>query len=60
MVDVDKAVIAKIKKKGETFEVLVDCDKALDFKEGKATLDEALATEEVFKDSKKGLHASEH
>ncbi len=60
MVDIDKAIIARIKKEGETFEVLVDCDKAIEFKQGKATLDEALATEEVFKDSKKGLHASEH
>lgn len=60
MIDIDKAVIAKLKKEGETFEVLVDCDKALAFKEGNAKLEEALATEEVFKDSKKGLHASEH
>jgi len=60
MVDVDKAVIAKLKKDGEIFEVLVDCDKAIDFKEGKATLAEALVAEHIFKDSKKGLNASEH
>ena len=35
MVDVDKAVIARLKKGGKQFEIKVDCDKALEFKEGK-------------------------
>jgi len=59
MVDVDKAVIARIKKEGKHFEILVDCDKALAFKEGKATLDDALATEEIYEDVKKGTRASQ-
>ena len=58
MVDVDKAVIARLRKDGFTFEVLVDCDQALLFREGKATLDDALATNDVFSDVKKGFHAA--
>ncbi len=59
MVDIDKAVIARLKKQGENFEVLVDCNKAMDFRKGNATLQEALVTEEIYKDSKKGEHANE-
>ena len=59
-IDINKAVLARLKVEGETFEVLVDCEKALDFRHGKGSLDEALAGKEVFKDSKKGLRASEH
>jgi len=60
MVDVAKAVIARLKKEGREFEVLVDCDKAIEFKKGKGNIDEVIATDEVFSDSKKGDHASEH
>lgn len=61
MVNVDKAIIARIKKEGKTFEVLVDCDKALDFKDGKLeSLDEVLATQDIYSDVKQGEHASEH
>lgn len=59
MVSVEKAVIARLKQQNENFEILVDCDKALEFREGKASLEDALATLTVFKDVKKGLHASE-
>ena len=59
MVGVDKAVIARLKKGGNNFEVLVDCDLALALKEGKAVdMKDVLAAEEVFDDSKKGLQAS--
>ena len=59
MVDVDKAVIARLKKGNLHFEVLVDCDLALDFKEGKhVEIADILAAEEVFENSKKGLRAS--
>lgn len=58
--NVDDAVICRLKKEGSNFEILVDCDKAMDFKQGKASLDDALVTDEVFKDVKKGEHASEH
>lgn len=60
MVDVNKAVLAEFKKSGYNFEILVDCEKALQFKEGKKmSLDEVVVTKDVFKDVKKGLHASE-
>ncbi|MBU2589790.1 MAG: ribosome assembly factor SBDS [Nanoarchaeota archaeon] len=59
MVDVNKAVIARLTKNGKTFEVLVDCDKALAFKEGKAELDEALATDDIFSDVKQDEKPSE-
>ncbi|QQG38687.1 MAG: ribosome assembly factor SBDS [Candidatus Woesearchaeota archaeon] len=60
MVDIDKAIIARLKVKNEKFEILVDCDKALEFKEGKSiSLDEIIATDSIFKDVKKGEHASE-
>ncbi len=60
MIDINKAVIARLKKAGENFEVLVDLDKALDFRKGKAKIDEVLAAEYIYKDSKKGMKASEH
>ena len=61
MVRVDQAIIARLKKEGEVFEVLVDCDKALAYRHGKLnTLSEVLASKEIFKDVKKGLRASEH
>lgn len=60
MVDVDRAVIARLKKEGETFEILVDCDKALEYRVGKVSLDDVLATFDIFKDVKKGEHASEN
>ena len=59
MVDVDKAIIARLKMKGINYEVLVDCENALAFKAGRIkNLDEVLATKDIFNDVKKGLHAS--
>lgn len=60
MKSVDEAVIARIKKQGENFEVLVDLEKAMDYKHGKVNLDEVLVADTVFSDAKKGLKASEH
>src|SRR3989344_8808847 len=58
MVDVDRSVIARLKKAGQVFEILVDCDKALDFKAGRSvSLDDVLATDDIFKDVKKGEKA---
>ena len=58
--NLDEAVIARIKKQGLNFEVLVDCEKALDFKKGKANLDDVLASgEQIFKDVKKAEHVKE-
>ena len=55
MVSVEDAVIARISKEGSDFEILVDPDKALEFKRGKEiNVEEILAVPEIFKDSKKG------
>ncbi len=61
-ISVDKAVIARLKTHGETFEILVDPYLARDFKEGKdVPIEEILATPPyVFKDAHKGDKASEH
>ncbi|WP_457590853.1 ribosome assembly factor SBDS [Geoglobus sp.] len=59
MVSLEKAVIARLKKGGETFEVLVDPYLARDLKEGKeVNFDDLVAVEEVFHDAKKGDRAS--
>lgn len=60
MVSVDKAVIARLKREGKNFEILVDCEKAIEFKQGKSSLEDAVVTFDIFEDVKKGLHASEH
>jgi len=59
MVSIDKAVIARITKGGEQFEIYVDSEKALEFKKGKEySMENLLATNEIFKDAKKGDRAS--
>jgi ribosome maturation protein SDO1 len=59
MVSLEKAVIARLKRGGEVFEVLVDPYLARDLKEGKEVdFEQLLAVEEVFKDAKKGERAS--
>lgn len=60
MTNIEEAVIARLKIQGETFEILVDCDKAIDFKSGKCSLNEAIVTNEIFKDVKQGERASEN
>jgi len=58
--NVDDAVICRLKKQGIGFEVMCDCDKTMDFKHGKASFDDAIVTaDEIFKDVKKGDKASE-
>ncbi len=58
-VSVDKAVIARFEKFGKKFEVLVDPEKAVEFKSGKnIPLEEILAVEEVFEDARKGLRCT--
>jgi len=59
MVSLDKAVVAKLKKHGEVFEVLVDPYLARDLKEGrKVDFEKLLAAEEVFRDARKGDRVS--
>lgn len=61
MVSVDKAIIAKYKTHGQSFEILVDCDAALAFKGGKQIdIKNVLAVPKIFSDAKKGLPASEN
>jgi ribosome maturation protein SDO1 len=55
MVDVDKAVVSRLKIGGKKFEILVDPIKALDFKKGKnISLDEILAYPGVYHDVRRG------
>ena len=59
MVSLDEAVIARLKKGEEHFEVLVDPDAASDLIDGKEiNILQNLAIDAIFKDSKKGTHAS--
>jgi len=60
MIDIDKAVVAKLKKGESHFEILVDCEKALELRKGKdVDMDDILATNDIFKDVKRGEHASD-
>ncbi len=60
MVSLDDAIIARLKTHGETFEIWVDPDLALRYKEGEdIDLKELLAIDNVFKDAKGGEKASE-
>jgi len=59
MVSVENAVIARVSKGSEHFEILVDPEKALQFKKGiDVSIENMLAIKEVFKNSKKGERAS--
>lgn len=59
MVSLEKSVIARIHKGGDVFEILVDSEKALDFKKGRSgSIENILVIQEVFTDSKKGERAS--
>jgi len=61
MVNIDEAVVAKLNVKGFSFEILVDCEKAMEFRHGKQVdLDDIVVTHDVFKNVKKGEHANEH
>lgn len=58
-ISVDRAVIAKLVKSGERFEILVDPEKAIEARRGKfIPIEELLAAENVFEDAKKGFKAS--
>lgn len=55
MIDLDRAVIARLDSHGQHFEILVDPENALKVKKGgEMPLDELLAYEEVYKDANKG------
>ncbi|MEM1518608.1 MAG: ribosome assembly factor SBDS [Pyrobaculum sp.] len=55
-----KVAVAKLDRQGEHFEILIDPDAALEIRLGKQLgLDKVLVHEEIYKDAKKGLRASE-
>ncbi|MBW2970920.1 ribosome assembly factor SBDS, partial [Candidatus Woesearchaeota archaeon] len=52
--------LAKFKKAGKEFEVVIDADKAVEFKEGKPVdIKDILQSENIYSDAKKGMLASE-
>ena len=53
MVSLDDAVIARLDRQGERFEIFVEPELAHEFREGekKPDLSEVLAVEEIFKDA---------
>ncbi|MBP1449804.1 MAG: ribosome assembly factor SBDS [Thermoproteus sp.] len=56
----NKVAIAKLDRGSEHFEILVDPDAALELKLGKSvSLDKVLVHEEIYRDARKGLRASE-
>jgi len=59
MISLEKAVIAKLTKSGEKFEILVDPEKAIELKSGKELpLEELIASEEIFEDVRKGTRTT--
>ena len=50
--------LARIKQGGKNFEIMVDLDKALNFKKGEGSSADFLEIDKIFYDSKKGLVAS--
>lgn len=57
-ISLDKAVIARLTKAGEKFEIFVDPEKALELKRGKEVkMEDVLAAREIYSDVGKGLRA---
>ena len=59
MVNLDDATIARLEHGGHKFEILVDPNSVEKIKEGKLDLENDLASEDIFKDAKKGEKAGE-
>ncbi len=61
MVNLDKSVIAKLKREGKVYEILVNSENALEFRKGKSvSMGDVIVTDEIFYDAKKGTKASEN
>ncbi len=61
MIDVNKAVIARVKRGGHTFEILVDCEKAVEVRQGnEVALHELVAAQQIYNDAKRGLVAAQN
>ncbi|MFH7903810.1 MAG: ribosome assembly factor SBDS [Candidatus Aenigmatarchaeota archaeon] len=55
----EKAVVARLERKGNKFEILVDPFKAFEFKQGKPyKIEEILAVNDIFKDARKAERVS--
>jgi ribosome maturation protein SDO1 len=53
--------LARLKSGGEKFEIVVDADKAIDYRNGKdIDIRDVLQSEKIFSDAQKGMLASEH
>lgn len=52
--------LARLKKGNDIFEVVINPDKAIEFKHGKVDITDALVYPKIFSDAKKGMLASEH
>jgi ribosome maturation protein SDO1 len=46
--------VAKLKREGKNYEIIIDCETALQVREGKASPEEALLVHKIFKDARKG------
>ncbi|MFH0927653.1 MAG: ribosome assembly factor SBDS [Candidatus Micrarchaeota archaeon] len=55
MVSLERAIVAHLKIEGEEFQILVDPDMALEYRQGKSiSIAKMMAVDEVFKDARKG------
>jgi len=53
-------IVAKLRKEGKNFEIMVDSDKALAFKKtGKGLIADMMSVQQIFHDMKKGIRVSE-
>src|SRR3989344_8608871 len=52
--------LARLKKGNEKFEIVINSDDAILFKQGKGDIRAAIVNEKIFSDAKKGMLASEH
>ncbi len=59
MVKLDDAIISRLEHAGHKFEILVDPDAVERIREGKLDMEKDLASEDIFKDAKKGDKAGE-
>lgn len=58
--NLEKAVIARLRVKDHVFEIYVDLEKAIAFREGKtSSIHDVLIVEEIYKDARKGERVSE-
>ncbi|HZX12587.1 MAG TPA: ribosome assembly factor SBDS [Candidatus Nanoarchaeia archaeon] len=56
----EKTTIAKLKRGSMHFEVIINPEKAVAYNQGRASIEDALYTDTIYHDAKKGTRASEH